>query len=262
MGYREGMKASIAFFTIIPYGNRHFAREAIDFVWIPYLFLGAISAIVFYFLSMIMNIRFAALICFSTIPFLHGFQNVDALLDFGDGCMKRGMPEEKFAVMKKSDTGAGGIGLLFVVYSISVGSFLFMPKGNIFDSYIIMQAASSLWISLIMFRNRTFGDGFASYFSVETGRISFALMSIIPPLLIVALLFPIYLLPLIVTLPFAILLRIFVRKSFGSINGDISGASGEIGRMFFLVVSGINILLVNIMPFRINLLQFLGYFSI
>ena len=257
MGYREGMKASIAFFTIIPYGNRHFAREAIDFLWIPYIFLGTISAIGFYFLSMIMNIRFAALICFSIIPFLHGFQNVDALLDFGDGCMKRGIPEEKFAVMKKSDTGAGGIGLLFVVYSISVGSFLFMPKGNIFDSYIIMQVASSLWISLIMFRNRTFGNGFATYFSQETGKISFALISIVPPLLIVALLFPEYLLPLMITLPFAAVLRIFIRRNFGMINGDISGASGEIGRMFFLVVSGINILIVNIIPFRFNLLQFL-----
>lgn len=262
MGYWNGIKASIAFFTIIPFGSRSFSREAVDFVWAPYLLLGAISAACFYFLSMFMNIRFAALICFSIIPFLHGFQNVDALLDFGDGCMKRGPPDEKFAVMKKSDTGAGGIGLLFVVYSISIGSFLLMPKQNIFASYIVMQAASCMWISLMMFRNRTYGDGLATFFSEETGKISFAFISIIPPLLIVVLIFPLYLVPLIITLPLAIILRIFVRRSFGSINGDISGASGEIGRMFFLIVSGINMLLVNLIPFWLSPLQFLQYFGI
>ena len=39
-------------------------------------------------------------------------------------------------------------------------------------------------------------------------------------------------------------------KSFVEINGDISGAPGEIGRVLFLITSNVNLLLVNLFIFR------------
>ena len=102
-------RASISFFTIIPAGNAEFIPEALYFLWLPYLLSGLVSFIVLYEIEGFVSKFILAIIALSIIGIIHGAQNLDALLDLGDGLMKRAETEKRLMVMKDPSVGAGKV---------------------------------------------------------------------------------------------------------------------------------------------------------
>ena len=80
--------------------------------------------------------------------------------------------------------------------------------------------------------------------SNSASRWTFLITSFGIPFILSLLLFPQYIFVLFTVIIIAILLRLYLYKIFGGVNGDIVGASGEIGRMFALLLSTISIFLV------------------
>ncbi len=237
-------RASISFFTIIPAGNAEFIPEAIYFLWLPYLLSGFVSFIVLYEIESFVSKFILAIIALGIIGIIHGAQNLDALFDLGDGLMKRGETEKRLKVMKDPAVGAGGLFMFFVVYGISVSALFSVPTNKIPYMILFSQLVDIIFMSVVFFRNKPIGEGYGKFFSVISSRWTFLITSFGIPFILSLLLFPEYIVVLFSVIIIAIILRLYLYKIFGGVNGDIVGASGEIGRMFALLLSTISIFLV------------------
>ncbi len=245
MKIADAIKSSFGFFTIIPVKDDKFDRGALNFMWFQYMLAGIFAAIIYIILSLFLNFYLAAVVAFISIGIFLGIQNVDALADFGDGLMKRGSPDERFAVMKTPETGTGGIFSVFSVYVISIAALLSLKGVNLIYGIIFGQLNSALWMVVIISRNKTRDTGFAHYFSEITGSRKFLVWNILPILIVLIIFFPELLLIFLISVCASLLFRIYSVKVFGAINGDITGASGEIGRMTSLVLMNAGILILN-----------------
>ncbi len=243
------LRSSIGFFTIIPVNDRDFQKSGIYLMWIPYTLAGVLSLLAFYLLSYITDTYVSAIISLIIIPLILGFQNIDALADFGDGMMKRGVPEERFRVMKSPDVGSGGIFALFAVYSISIVSLFSINPKYIGQALLFSQLNSVIWMVSIMFRNSTREQGFAYYFREITDKNMFWISNIVPVLIIFVLLFQSLFILILISFLFSLFFRLYAGKIFEKINGDIIGAGGELGRMFSLILINIPVLIYPISPY-------------
>ena len=237
-------RASISFFTVIPAGNAEFIPEALYFLWLPYLISGLISFIILYAAENYVSKFILAILALSIIGIIHGAQNLDSLLDLGDGLMKRGETEARLRVMKDPSVGAGGLFMFFVVYGISISALLSVSATRIPYLILFSQLVDIIFMSLIFFRNKPIGDGYGKFFSVISSRWTFLVTSFGIPFILSLILFPAYIFVLIAVIVIAIILRLYLYRIFRGVNGDIVGASGEIGRMFALILSTIPIFFI------------------
>lgn len=134
--------------------------------------------------------------------------------------------------------------MFFVVYGISVSALFSVPTNKIPYMILFSQLVDIIFMSVVFFRNKPIGEGYGKFFSVISSRWTFLITSFGIPFILSLLLFPQYIFVLFTVIIIAILLRLYLYKIFGGVNGDIVGASGEIGRMFALLLSTISIFLV------------------
>lgn len=234
------IRSSFGFFTVIPVNDREFDKGAINLLWMPYLTASIFAALLYLMLSLFLNFYISAVISFIGISLFLGLQNIDALSDLGDGLMKRGTPDERFKVMKDSTNGSGGMFSLFSVYVISIISLISINSSQFLSVILFSQINSIIWIVIVSFRSKTTESGFANYFSEVTNRKTFVLSNILPGVLILIFLMPQLILVFSISVILSVIFRLYIMKIFEKINGDIMGASGEIGRMFSLILVNVS----------------------
>lgn len=183
---------------------------------------------------------------FACIIALYGFTHLDGVMDTGDALMFRGSIERRREILKDHFTGAGAIGWVFLIYTISLASFLQFGFFEAILAIIFGEIFSKSWYIIYMSTTKSFGTGFANFFQnglLKHKKLVIAVNTV--PFLIISLFLNISL-----VLAFAVSLAILlfvshkISKRFEGINGDILGFTGELFRMFFYA----SFLILGIIP--------------
>lgn len=238
------MRALLSFFTVFPVRAASLAdaARAVHLLPLVGLFTGALGALLV-LLAFVLPPSVAAVLALGGVLLVAGFHHADGVLDVGDALMVRGDPARRRAVLKDARVGIGGLGALFVVYATAATALAALAGSS------PLRAASALLAAEIAARSvmllmLTFGrpaePNSSSVPFVEalsgprrTLGITVALLAPLPFLLpagVVAV-------PGAFCVPLVALLGLAVSgRAFGGINGDTTGATGELSRTVLLVI--------------------------
>lgn len=238
------MRALLSFFTVLPVRAASLAdaARAVHLLPLVGLFTGALGALLV-LLAFVLPPSVAAVLALGGVLLVAGFHHADGVLDVGDALMVRGDPARRRAVLKDARVGIGGLGALFVVYAIAATALAALAGSS------PLRAASALLAAEIAARSvmllmLTFGrpaePNSSSVPFVEalsgprrTLGITVALLAPLPFLLpagVVAV-------PGALCVPLVALLGLAVSgRAFEGINGDTTGATGELSRTVLLVI--------------------------
>lgn len=238
------MRALLSFFTVLPVRAASLAdaARAVHLLPLAGLFTGALGALLV-LLAFVLPPSVAAVLALGGVLLVAGFHHADGVLDVGDALMVRGDPARRRAVLKDARVGIGGLGALFVVYATAATALAALAGSS------PLRAASALLAAEIAARSvmllmLTFGrpaePNSSSVPFVEalsgprrTLGITVALLAPLPFLLpagVVAV-------PGALCVPLVALLGLAVSgRAFGGINGDTTGATGELSRTVLLVI--------------------------
>ena len=240
------LRSALSFFTVIPSGSSELDERSVYFFSIAGGIVGIISAAVisaFYYAGF----RYEGYVVgFACIIILYGFTHLDGVIDTGDALMFRGSIERRREILKDHYIGAGAIGWVIVIYSISLASFLQLSFFMAIQAVIFGEIFSKSWYIIYMSGPKSFGQGFAHFFQggLEKRKIPVIFMNLVP-FLIIALFLNVY---IVVAFAVSTLILMMVSRSitskFGGINGDILGFTGELFRMFFYA----SFLLLSVLP--------------
>ncbi len=237
----KGIAGLFSFSTILPINVHISIEEMAAFTWfwpiiggIIGIFVGSVGFITFNLLHLPALIS-AALI-YSFAIWFTGFHHVDGLMDMGDGLMVHGDSKKKMDVMKDSMTGTGGISLFFMVAIITFSSITSIPAALIFSVLLISEMAAKIsLLSCATFSNPLSG-GTGLYFIKKMNPTLLILSLVITCPIGFFLLQFTGVVAIIGALLGGFLISLIAKKHFKYANGDILGASNEIGRAVSLVV--------------------------
>lgn len=237
------IKNLIAFLTVIPVGVHEDCL--IDSANHMYLFplIGAfIGTLAGTFAWLLHHIFDALIVGFLTLGFIlliTGLHHADGLLDFGDGLMYKGPPDEKIKIMHDQQTGVGGFALGFVTFLTTSLCIAKLGQNSIIQSLIISEASAKLAMVLMAWLGRSAHKGMNTYFiNAMHGRhrnirliaaLSITLGITLPLMHIVGFS------AVVAGLVTAIVLTETSNRHFKGITGDVFGAGNELARLSSLL---------------------------
>jgi len=237
---------SLSFFTVIPSGSSELDEKSVYFFSLTGGVVGLLTAAIisaFYFAGFRYEGYVVGFVC---IILLYGFTHLDGVIDTGDALMFRGAIDRRREILKDHYIGAGAIGWVIVIYSISLASFIQMNFYQALLAVIFGEIFSKSWYIIYMSGPESFGSGFAYFFQQGLKKRKNAVLAAnIVPFVIIALFLNVY-----IVIAFAVSALILMGVSrritgkFGGINGDILGFTGELFRMFFYA----SFLLLGVFP--------------
>jgi adenosylcobinamide-GDP ribazoletransferase len=174
------------------------------------------------------------------ILLLTGVHHTDGLLDFGDGIMYHGHPEDKIRVMRDPQTGAGGLSLGLVVLSTTAFSIAGLDRSIVIQCLIVSEAAAKFAMVFQAWAAKSAHSGLNTPFLQAMHRrwrrvrlaTGFALLLVISVLalqivgVVVAIAAPLV----------AATVLMISYKQFAGITGDVMGATNELTRLVSLLV--------------------------
>jgi adenosylcobinamide-GDP ribazoletransferase len=228
--------ALLQFTTVLPLGKmapfESFSRN----VWIYPLagyVTGGIAGAVLFILSAPPLVASGVGLAFLLL--ITGCNHLDGLLDFGDGLMAHGSREIRIRALTDRTIGTGGIALGLMVTLLSWGSLASIHQACI--AILLAEVGGKYGMALMTIFGRPFHDGLHAMLHKYTSP-WFAIPSTL-------LLLPLLLLPFsLISMGLAFLVMVIVptvllflaTRIFGGVNGDVTGAAGEITRASVLVV--------------------------
>jgi len=237
----KGIAGLISFSTIVPLNIHTTIEEMAAFTWfwpiiggLIGIFVGGVGYLSIYVLHLPPLIT-AALV-YSFAIWFTGFHHLDGLIDMGDGLMAHGDHEKKIAVMKDMSIGTGGISLFFIVAIITFSAISAVSANLIFLVLLISEIAAKMsLLSCATFSsplNEGTGRHFINSMKIPSLTISLILTSIIGFFALNL----IGILGIVAAIIGGFIMALIAKKHFKYANGDILGASNEIGRAVALVV--------------------------
>lgn len=169
-----------------------------------------------------------------------GVNHTDGLLDFGDGIMFRGTPEEKIQVMHDQQTGAGGLTLGLIVLLTTALCIGGLTIRIIFQALIVSEALAKLTMIVEAWAGKSAHKGLNTYF-INAMHGPYGNLRLIVALGIsFGIAAPLLGLPGLIASIASVLVALIVvwisNRHFRGITGDVLGASNELTRMFSLIV--------------------------
>ena len=251
IGLKSALRTQFSMFTIIPVNA---SEEDVDYFskhfWLTPLigiFFGIIAGASFFLLREIYDGFISAIITIFILHALNRFLHFDGMIDIGDGLIAVGKKEKKIAAMKDSRVGAGGVsfGILFSLLLIS--ALAAIPMILFFAPFAMEICAKNSLMASAAFGDER--EGLGSPF-VKNTHPKDALFSAALCLLILipfALIFALPTIGLIQTIILVIsivvassllgyIMSLIARKHFGSVNGDVLGATNEFGKIIALLI--------------------------
>ena len=235
----EAIRALLQFTTVLPLGKtapfEAFARNTWLYPLAGYI-TGGIGAIIILLLPAPPIVQ--AVIATGMVLLISGANHLDGLLDFGDGLMAHGSREKRIRALTDRQTGTGALALGMMITLLSIASLSSFPEAIIAASALIIAEAGGKWsMAMLTVFGKPFHEGLHASLH-EQAKLWF----VIPATL---LLVPAFLLPLpweakgaagiaLVLLPFC--MRYLANRLFGGVNGDVTGATGEISRCALLTI--------------------------
>ncbi|HWQ66518.1 MAG TPA: adenosylcobinamide-GDP ribazoletransferase [Methanospirillum sp.] len=239
MRLTESVRALLQFTTIIPLGRTAPFEAFAERIWLYPLagyVTGCIAGAVFWALPVPPLAR--AAIAIGILFLITGCNHLDGLMDLGDGLMAHGSRERRIRALTDRTIGTGGIALGMTITLISVGSLTSLTSPAIgFGALILSEVAGKYAMAVMTIFGRPFHDGLHAALHLKTRPwfIIPATFLFIPAVWLCA--GPLQFLAVIIgaiTVPLSL---IYVAgRLFGGVNGDVTGASGEITRAVVLVI--------------------------
>lgn len=238
----KSIKNMLSFLTIFPVGMTedclNDAAEHMYFFPLIGALLGFLAGIFALALSHVLpSLVVGALTC-GFLLLLTGLHHTDGLLDFGDGLMCHGTPEEKIRAMHDVQTGTGGFMLGVITILATALSISQLRNGIILQSLVVSEVSAKLAMVALAWLGKSAHEGMNTYFikamhgnhrkMMEALIISLAIASI--TLKIVGLI------TIIMGLIAASILLFISNKHFRGITGDVMGASNELTRLVSLLM--------------------------
>lgn len=176
-----------------------------------------------------------ATIVYGFFLIINGFNHLDGLMDLGDGAMVHGTPEKKIAIMRDPMTGVGGIATMFIVGTISIATLYTIISYNQFGLIIIAEMSAKIGLITCCVLSKSGSDGIGKYF-VDYMNIPKYILGLAIAIIIAYLISPFMGVFGIIGGIFGGALAAFIaRRHIKIANGDVLGASNELGRMFSLI---------------------------
>lgn len=235
----------VTFSTILPFKIYTSIEHMTRVIWIwPIIhfcigllgaFIGLICLDIFHF-----NIFLVSVIIYSFLLLITGFHHSDGLMDMADGVMVHGNSEKKLKVMKDHMVGAGGICAFFIIALLSIGGIYNNLTYDFITGIVIAEMVSKTSLLTTCLTSEALPSGIGSYF-VKSVNIPIYLIST-TIVTILAYLFGgvVGIFGVLGAIFGGSLIAIIGRNNFKVANGDVLGASNEVGRvfaLFFMVIA-------------------------
>ena len=236
----QSARSGLGFLTTLPVG---FSAEGLEslasHMWI-YVFVGAAIGVIVGGINDAlasapnMNGLLRAALTLVALYALTGFIHLDGLADIGDGLLKHGTTQERLRVIKEPYVGVGGVSFCILAFLL-LFSAVTSIKSAIIPAFITAEVAAKLSMVQVASFGKATHKGLGSLFSEKSGPFTFVVALLLALIIstlcfglkgIVALLPP-------VALSFGLLK--LANMAFGGINGDVIGASNELGRLTALI---------------------------
>jgi adenosylcobinamide-GDP ribazoletransferase len=237
------IKSLIAFLTIIPVGmDEEYMAEMAGFMFLFPLMGAFIGLLAGLFAWILLNIFDPLIVGFLTLGFLFlltGLQHADGLIDFGDGLMYVGSPEEKVKVMRDQQAGAGGIGLSLITFITTALCIARLNQHLIIQSLVICESTAKFVMVFMAWLGRSAQKGLNTYvINAMHGRyrnLRLLSASLINFGIALPLMGIMGLIPIITGIATALIIVGVSNKHFKGLTGDVFGAGNELARLSSLL---------------------------
>jgi adenosylcobinamide-GDP ribazoletransferase len=249
MSVFQSVVALFQFTTIIPLGKtapfESFARRCWLYPIAGYLTGGIAGFVLFIFPAPAMV---SAALGIGLIFLLTGCNHLDGLLDLGDGLMAHGNRIDRIRALTDRTIGTGGIALGITVTLLAWSSLASVPI--IWAAIVVAEVAGKYSMAVMTIYGNPFHEGLHASLHRQTKE-----WFIIPASF---LLIPLFALPLsrfslmisiILMISVPVVLIVIASRLFGGVNGDVTGAAGEIARACVLTALACTISLPEIPGF-------------
>ena len=177
-----------------------------------------------------LDLLLSSAIIYAFLMIITGYNHVDGLMDMSDGVMVHGDASRKISIMKDSSVGTAGIMSAILVSLIVIAAISDMLSYNFILGIIIIEMSSKTSLLTTAITSKA-GTGLGSYFinSLNVGEYMFStfVVAVISYLLggVTGLL------GVLGAIISGAVMSIIAKKNFGIANGDVLGASNEVGRV-------------------------------
>lgn len=243
----HGFLGLVSFSTILPLNIHSTIQEMAKFTFIwPIIgaFIGIIAGGFGWLLVYPLHLSplLSAALIYSLVISFTGFHHLDGLIDCGDGLMAHGDPERKIEIMRDKRIGTGGLAMLLMVSLVTVASIASLSVVYILPAIFVSEVAAKLSLISCATFSEPLNDGTGQYFinnmdwKLLTGSVALCI--------ILGFLGFNYLgvtgnytgvVGILGGFVSGLLMVLITRKNFKRANGDILGASNEMGRMLSLL---------------------------
>jgi len=169
-----------------------------------------------------------------------GLHHTDGLLDFGDGVMAHGTPEQKIEVMHDQLTGAGGLSLGILTILISALAIGQLNVGIILPGIIVIELCAKLSMAVAAWAGKSVHQGMNSPFLEAMHGRGGNLRLIVALVVSLAIALPLLRWAGIFTVLAGVITGLVMvavaHKHFKGVTGDVFGATNELTRMVCVVV--------------------------
>ncbi len=239
------IKNLLAFLTILPVGMDQ--NCLVDTARYMPLFplvgaiIGLLAGVSAWLLSGVLPDLVLGMVVLGFLFLITGLHHTDGLLDFGDGLMYQGPPEEKIMVMHDQQTGAGGLSLGLVVLLTTAFSIGGLRRGIVVQSLVTSEALAKLAMVLGAWVGKSAHEGTNTVFINMMHGEHRALRLVVALAISLGLALPLlgvtgFIAAVTALVASLVIIRVSTRH-FGGVTGDVMGAMNDIVRAVSLVTT-------------------------
>jgi len=226
-----GLKFSFSYFTIFPIhfnenddlSKKEIFSYMLFFFPLVGLFLGVITILLYTFLAHLG--WYGAVISGVCYMILYGFIHTEAIMDVADAIYASHSGKDAYEIIKEPTVGAMGVLYASALTLLKLSGIVYLLMHGYLLEFISILIISRLSL-LLLFRVHEFRSSFANSLKDSLSKryllASFALFALIGSLL-----FPQFILFLILGLVFALIISYIIKSKIGFVNGDVLGATLE-----------------------------------
>lgn len=197
-----------------------------------HLFVGILAAVCGFICHSLLqlDLLLSSAIIYAFLMIITGYNHVDGLMDMSDGVMVHGDASRKISIMKDSSVGTAGIMSAILVSLIAIAAISDMLSYNFILGIIIIEMSSKTSLLTTAITSKA-GTGLGSYFINSLNVGEYMLSTFVVAVISYLLGGVIGLLGVLGAIISGAVMSIIAKKNFGIANGDVLGASNEVGRV-------------------------------
>lgn len=255
-GFLLALRSGFGFLSTIPVGitmeglDEFFKRTYLHLV--VGIVLGLLMGMVAYILISFLPISISAVLIIAFVYYITGLNHLDGIADLGDGLTAHGSVEKKLKALKDMSLGIGGVAyaaLIIIAFYAALTSLyaesivLYSPTkvaGIFFFAMFVSEISAMQSMLTIAAFGKPIHEGLGSILVNKTTVPKYFIGFVIGSIACLGSSFYLGLgiagiIPFITAIAATLLLLNVSNRHFGGVNGDVIGASNEIGRIVALM---------------------------